>query len=67
MFLQIYKNCIFRLLDDTSDSLALIRDNDQLVAYRLPKDSEASSLVVFTHMQMEKYVQTSFHVNFFSQ
>ncbi|KAJ4705426.1 Ubiquitin carboxyl-terminal hydrolase [Melia azedarach] len=51
---EIYKNKIFRLLDEPSDSLALIRDQDKLVAYRLRKDSETSSLVVFMHQRKEK-------------
>lgn len=45
---------IFRLLEDPSDSLALIRDADKLVAYRLPKDFEQSHLVVFLHLEKEK-------------
>ncbi|KAK8667733.1 hypothetical protein V6N13_007879 [Hibiscus sabdariffa] len=51
---EIYKNQIFRLLDDPSDSLALIRDDDRLVAYRLPKVSETYPLVVFSHQQLER-------------
>lgn len=53
-YLQIYKNRICRLLEEPSDSLALIRDEDTLVAYRLPKDNEASPLVVFVHHQLTK-------------
>ncbi|XP_039070266.1 ubiquitin carboxyl-terminal hydrolase 8-like isoform X2 [Hibiscus syriacus] len=51
---EMYKNQIFRLLDDPSDSLALIRDDDRLVAYRLPKVSETYPLVVFSHQQLER-------------
>ncbi|XVE96263.1 hypothetical protein REPUB_Repub02eG0205800 [Reevesia pubescens] len=51
---EIYKNQIFRLLDEPSDSLALIRDDDRLVAYRLPKVSETCPLVVFSHQQLER-------------
>ncbi|XP_017977326.1 PREDICTED: ubiquitin carboxyl-terminal hydrolase 8 isoform X3 [Theobroma cacao] len=51
---EIYKNQIFRLLDEPSDSLALIRDDDKLVAYRLPKVSETYPLVVFLHQQVER-------------
>ncbi|GMJ03788.1 ubiquitin-specific protease 8 [Hibiscus trionum] len=51
---EIYKNQIFRLLDEPSDSLALIRDDDRLVAYRLPKVSETYPLVVFSHQQLER-------------
>ncbi|KAK0583770.1 hypothetical protein LWI29_002751 [Acer saccharum] len=50
---EIYKNQIFRLLEEPSDSLELIRDDDKLVAYRLPKDSETSPLVVFMHQRKE--------------
>ncbi|CAN1277741.1 Ubiquitin carboxyl-terminal hydrolase 8 [Linum perenne] len=51
---EIYKNKIFSFFDDPTGSLALIRDDDTLVAYRLPKESEASPLVVFTHKRAEK-------------
>ncbi|XWS59355.1 hypothetical protein CRYUN_Cryun08bG0114400 [Craigia yunnanensis] len=51
---EIYKNQIFRLLDEPSDSLALIRDDDKLVAYRLPKVSKIYPLVVFSHQQLER-------------
>ncbi|XWS66580.1 hypothetical protein CRYUN_Cryun05aG0211800 [Craigia yunnanensis] len=51
---EIYKNQIFRSLDEPSDSLALIRDDDKLVAYRLPKVSETYPLVVFSHQQLER-------------
>ncbi|KAB2066169.1 hypothetical protein ES319_A09G140900v1 [Gossypium barbadense] len=51
---EIYKNQIFRLLDGPSDSVALIRDDDKLVAYRLPKVSETCPLVVFSHQQLER-------------
>ncbi|XP_028789871.1 ubiquitin carboxyl-terminal hydrolase 8 [Neltuma alba] len=50
---EIYRNRICRLLEEPSDSLALIRDDDKLVAYRLPKD-EAGPLVVFMHQQVTK-------------
>lgn len=43
---------IIRILEeDPSDTLELIRDDDQLVAYRLPKDSEKLPLFVFTHQE----------------
>ncbi|XP_048236014.1 ubiquitin carboxyl-terminal hydrolase 8 isoform X2 [Ricinus communis] len=51
---EIYRNKIFRFLEEPSDSLALIRDDDKLVAYRLPKDNEASLLVVFLHELLDK-------------
>ncbi|KAF7851955.1 hypothetical protein BT93_L1664 [Corymbia citriodora subsp. variegata] len=51
---EVYKNCIFQYLDDPSDSIDLIRDNDQIVAYRLPKGSEPSVLVEFVHTKAER-------------
>ncbi|KAI3443358.1 hypothetical protein Pfo_000023 [Paulownia fortunei] len=51
---EIYNNSILRILDDPDDSIELIRDYDQLVAYRLPKDMDGSPLVVFMHQQEEK-------------
>ncbi|KAK9289719.1 hypothetical protein L1049_007878 [Liquidambar formosana] len=51
---EIYNNRILRYLEEPSDALALIRDDDRLVAYRLPKDSESSLLVVFTHYQTDR-------------
>ncbi|THG19937.1 hypothetical protein TEA_021558 [Camellia sinensis var. sinensis] len=53
--LQIFNNRILHFLDNSSDTIELIRDNDLLVAYRLPKDSETSSLVVFMHEQVERH------------
>ncbi|KAI7993117.1 Ubiquitin carboxyl-terminal hydrolase 8 [Camellia lanceoleosa] len=52
---EIFNNRILHFLDKPSDSIELIRDNDLLVAYRLPKDSETSSLVVFMHEQVERH------------
>ncbi|KAG8646943.1 hypothetical protein MANES_09G043300v8 [Manihot esculenta] len=54
LVVEIYKNKIFRFLEEPSDSLALIRDDDKLVAYRLPKVTEASPLVVFMHELLDK-------------
>ncbi|OMO68655.1 Peptidase C19, ubiquitin carboxyl-terminal hydrolase 2 [Corchorus olitorius] len=51
---EIYRNKIFRLLDDPSDSLGLIRDEDTLVAYRLPKVSESYTLAVFLHEHQQE-------------
>ncbi|CAO2820219.1 unnamed protein product [Amaranthus hypochondriacus] len=48
---EVYCHFILRYLEDPSDSLALIRDHDFLVAYRLPKESENSQLVVFMHQE----------------
>ncbi|KAL0346940.1 UNVERIFIED_CONTAM: Ubiquitin carboxyl-terminal hydrolase 8 [Sesamum calycinum] len=57
---EIYNNSILRILDDPDDSIELIRDYDQLVAYILPKGMDGSSLVVFTHQQEEKSYLHSF-------
>ncbi|XP_065855904.1 ubiquitin carboxyl-terminal hydrolase 8-like isoform X2 [Euphorbia lathyris] len=54
LVVEIYKEKIFRFLEEPSDALALIRDDDKLVAYRLPKDNEASPLVVFMHELLDK-------------
>ncbi|RWW70505.1 hypothetical protein BHE74_00021804 [Ensete ventricosum] len=44
---QVYANCIIRFLDEPSDSISLIRDEDRLAAYRLPKDAERAPQVVY--------------------
>ncbi|KAF8009384.1 hypothetical protein BT93_J0390 [Corymbia citriodora subsp. variegata] len=51
---EIYNNRIIRYLEEPTDSLTLIRDEDRLVAYRLAKDSEDLPLVVFMHQRMEE-------------
>ncbi|CAI9781376.1 unnamed protein product [Fraxinus pennsylvanica] len=51
---EIYNSRIIRFLEEPTDSLSLIRDNDQLFAYRLPKHIEEAPLVVFMHQQMEE-------------
>ncbi|KAK7396784.1 hypothetical protein VNO78_17942 [Psophocarpus tetragonolobus] len=51
---EIYKNKIFRVYEDLSDSLVDIRDQDTVVAYRLQKYNEASPLVAFVHEHMEE-------------
>ncbi|KAJ0084359.1 hypothetical protein Patl1_30249 [Pistacia atlantica] len=51
---EIYNNRIIRYLEEPADSLSLIRDDDQLVAYRLRKDSNKDLLVVFMHQQIEE-------------
>ncbi|KAF8395483.1 hypothetical protein HHK36_019429 [Tetracentron sinense] len=51
---EIYNNRIIRYLEEPSDSLSLIRDDDQLAAYRLPKDLEKFPVVVFMHQRMEE-------------
>ncbi|KAK9156916.1 hypothetical protein Scep_003490 [Stephania cephalantha] len=51
---EIYSNHVIRYLEDTDDSLSLIRDDDRLVAYRLLKDNEKHPLLVFTHERLEE-------------
>ncbi|KAI3412465.1 Ubiquitin carboxyl-terminal hydrolase [Psidium guajava] len=51
---EIYNNRIIRYLEEPTDSLVLIRDEDRLVAYRLAKDSENLPLVVFMHQRKEE-------------
>ncbi|CAK9184656.1 unnamed protein product [Ilex paraguariensis] len=52
---EIYNNRIIRYLEEPADSLSLIRDDDRLVAYQLPKDTVEVPLVVFMHQQMEEF------------
>nr|POE51027.1 ubiquitin carboxyl-terminal hydrolase 8 [Quercus suber] len=47
-------NCFLNWLEP-SGSIALIRDDDKLVAYRLPKDCEKSPLVVFKHKNIDQF------------
>lgn len=54
IYLQIYGTSVIRFLDDPTDSIELVRDDDTLVAYRLPKDDDGSRLVVFEHQREEK-------------
>ncbi|KAB2606395.1 ubiquitin carboxyl-terminal hydrolase 8 [Pyrus ussuriensis x Pyrus communis] len=51
---EIYNNRIIRYLEEPTDSLSLIRDQDKLVAYRSTKDVEQIPLVVFMHQLMEE-------------
>lgn len=53
-FGQVYANKIIRYLEEPSDSLSLIRDDDKLVAYRLQKDLDDSTLIVFMHQNLEE-------------
>ncbi|KAL5999269.1 hypothetical protein ACLOJK_040719 [Asimina triloba] len=50
---EVYANRIIRFLEEPFDSLSLIRDDDQLVAYRLQKELDNFPLVVFMHQHME--------------
>lgn len=51
---EVYKSRIFRVLGGLNDSLSLIRNDDCLVAYRLPRGRDAFPLVEFTHQRPEK-------------
>ncbi|XP_058738954.1 ubiquitin carboxyl-terminal hydrolase 8-like [Vicia villosa] len=63
---EIYRNKIFRALEDPSDSLTDIRDQDKLVAYRVQKCSEDSLLIVFMHERLvESYVRGKFENRLF--
>lgn len=53
-YVQVYNNRILRYLEEPADSLSLIRDGDRLVAYRIKKDSDNASLVVFMHQHLEE-------------
>ncbi|MQM04952.1 hypothetical protein Taro_037752 [Colocasia esculenta] len=50
---EVYNNRIIRYLDDLSDAISLVRDEDRLAAYRLVKDHEKFSSVVFMHQHEE--------------
>ncbi|XP_014496181.1 ubiquitin carboxyl-terminal hydrolase 8 [Vigna radiata var. radiata] len=52
---EIYKNKIFRVFENPSESLGEIRDQDKVVAYRMQKDTETTPLVAFVH---ERSVET---------
>lgn len=51
---QVFCNKIIRFLEDPSDSVSLIRDGDQLAAYRLSKELEESPLIVFMHQTKDE-------------
>ncbi|KAL8496254.1 hypothetical protein ACS0TY_020096 [Phlomoides rotata] len=51
---EIYNNRIIRFLEEPTDSLSLIRDNDQLVAYRLSNEVKEAPQFVFVHQQIEE-------------
>ncbi|XP_051113373.1 ubiquitin carboxyl-terminal hydrolase 8 [Andrographis paniculata] len=58
---EIYNNRIIRFLEEPTDSLSLIRDNDQLVAYRLLNVTDAP-IFVFMHQQMDESTWKAFGV-----
>ncbi|KAM6595750.1 hypothetical protein CsatA_006274 [Cannabis sativa] len=51
---EIYNNHIIRYLEEPTDSLSLIRDDDRLVGYRLMKETGQDPLVVFMHQRTEE-------------
>ncbi|KAL3626978.1 Ubiquitin carboxyl-terminal hydrolase 8 [Castilleja foliolosa] len=51
---EIYNNRIIRFLEEPTDSLSLIRDNDRLIAYRILKDDKEAPLFVFMHQMIEE-------------
>ncbi|KAK9986505.1 hypothetical protein SO802_031456 [Lithocarpus litseifolius] len=51
---EVYMNRVLNWLEP-SGLIALIRDDDKLVAYRLPKDCEKSPLIVFKHKKIEHW------------
>lgn len=51
---EVYNSRIIRYLEDSNDSISLIRDGDCLAAYRISKDLEELPLVIFTHQRMER-------------
>lgn len=54
VLLQIYNNRIIRFLEEPTDLLSLIRDDDRLVAYRFMKDVGDAPLVVFINQRFEE-------------
>ncbi|XP_058105702.1 ubiquitin carboxyl-terminal hydrolase 8-like isoform X1 [Magnolia sinica] len=52
---EVYSNRIIRYLEEPSDSISLIRDDDRLAAYRLSNNLEKLPLVVFMHQRMEEH------------
>ncbi|KAI4310628.1 hypothetical protein MLD38_035592 [Melastoma candidum] len=52
---EVFEHRIIRYLEDPDDSLDLIRDDDRIVAYRLPEFCEESILVDFVHKKNERY------------
>ncbi|KAI4386153.1 hypothetical protein MLD38_004112 [Melastoma candidum] len=51
---EIYNGRIVRYLEELTDSLTLIREQDQLVAYRLMRKTDSEPLVVFMHQKLEE-------------
>ncbi|CAI9105817.1 OLC1v1004831C2 [Oldenlandia corymbosa var. corymbosa] len=52
---EVFNNRIIRFLEESANSLSLIRDADRLVAYRMTKTIDEGCTIVFTHQQMEEH------------
>ncbi|XP_074564910.1 ubiquitin carboxyl-terminal hydrolase 8-like isoform X2 [Curcuma longa] len=55
---EVFCNKIIRFLEDPSDSVSLIRDGDQLAAYRLSKELEEFPLIVYMHQTKDEHYFT---------
>ncbi|XP_078178002.1 ubiquitin carboxyl-terminal hydrolase 8-like isoform X2 [Carex rostrata] len=55
---SVYNNRIVGYLEGPSDSISLIRDGDRLAVYRLQKDSDAATILVFVHQRQETIIRT---------
>ncbi|KAF3785485.1 Ubiquitin carboxyl-terminal hydrolase 8 [Nymphaea thermarum] len=55
---EIYSHRIIRYLEEPSDSLSLIRDDDRLVGYRISRDSVNLPIVVFMHQRLDRHCLT---------
>ncbi|KAJ1690524.1 hypothetical protein LUZ63_014679 [Rhynchospora breviuscula] len=55
---SVYSNRIVGYLEEPSDLISLVRDGDRLAAYRLQKDSDAASILVFVHQHQETIIHT---------
>ncbi|XP_078162483.1 ubiquitin-specific protease 8 isoform X2 [Carex rostrata] len=52
---EVFRSGILRFLDEPSDLISLVRDGDQLAAYRVPRGQESSAVVVFMHQKVEGF------------
>ncbi|KAJ1702668.1 hypothetical protein LUZ63_002447 [Rhynchospora breviuscula] len=52
---EVFRSGILRFLDEPSDLISLVRNGDQLAAYRVPKGQECSAVVVFMHQKVEEH------------
>ncbi|KAL5726749.1 ubiquitinyl hydrolase 1 [Ranunculus cassubicifolius] len=54
MLAEVYDHHIFKYLENPSDPLSHIKDEDYIVAYRLPKKQEGYTKLVIVHEQHEE-------------